>query len=286
MNRSVLITGASSGFGRLAAQTLAHRGHQVFAGLRDRDGRNQQAATELEKLDLHVVELDVTDQASADRAVAEMHTRAGRIDVVINNAGLIFPGPVEAFGAEDLLHQLDVSVLGALRVNRAALPHLRAQGHGVLIQMGSMAGSVSLPFSGLYSASKAALKSLTDTWHHELAPYGVESVIIQPASYPTSIGVNARPPSDLGRLEPYGEAMNEYVTNLIARSAELGGDPQEVADALVALVEMPDGERPRWLAVGPQPQREAVDAVNQAEQEATAKVALDMGIAASMSDRR
>lgn len=280
---TVLVTGASSGFGRLTVETLARRGHQVFAGLRAVDGRNQQSAAELKALGLPVVELDVTDQASADRAVAQVIAGAGRIDVVINNAGLIFPGPLEAFDAADLRRQMDVNVLGAMRVNQAALPHLRAQGEGLLIQMGSLASSVSLPFSGLYSASKAALKSLSDTWHHELAPFGVESVIVQPASYPTSIGNNAVQPSDPARLAPYGEAMTTYVSNLVARSTELGGDPQAVADALATLVETENGKRPRWSVVGPTAQREAVEAVNRAELEATAEVAADMGIASSMS---
>lgn len=146
----------------------ARRGHQVFAGLRDISGRNAKAAAELTALataeasDLRVVELDVSDQSSADRAVAAVIDAAGRIDAVVNNAGVIFPGPVEAFTAKEAQRQFDVNVFGALRVSRAALPQLRRQGNGVLIQVGSASSRVTIPYSGLYAASKAALGSLTE----------------------------------------------------------------------------------------------------------------------------
>ncbi|MFG1926015.1 SDR family NAD(P)-dependent oxidoreductase [Cryptosporangium sp. NPDC048952] len=182
--RVVLITGASTGFGRLTAEALARRGHHVFAGLRDVAGRNEKAAAELREQGVSVVELDVLDQASADAAVEAVIAAAGRIDVVINNAGRMFAGPIEAFTADEIQTILDVNVLGPARVARAALPHLRRQGHGALIQNGSLAGWVSMPYTGLYAASKAAVKALVETWHHELAPFGVESVTVDAASYP------------------------------------------------------------------------------------------------------
>jgi NAD(P)-dependent dehydrogenase (short-subunit alcohol dehydrogenase family) len=285
----VLVTGASSGFGRLSAEALARHGHQVFAGLRDPDGRNQHAAADLkelaerENLDLHVVQLDVTDQNSSDQAVAAVIAAAGGLDVVLNNAGMIFPGPTEAFSAEDAARQLDVNVLGALRVNRAALPQLRGQGHGLLIQMGSVGSLVSLPFSGLYSASKAALGSLTEAWRHELAPFGVESVLLAPASYPTNIGTNAAFPTDAARLEPYGEAMNRYVGDLVARTGAIAGDPQEVADAVVSLVDTERGQRRHITVLGPQQQVEAAAELARVKTATTRTVATDMGIAAFLA---
>ncbi|WP_454854584.1 SDR family oxidoreductase [Promicromonospora soli] len=287
--RTVLVTGASSGFGRMTAEALARRGHQVFAALRDPAGRNAGAAAELaafasaRSADLRVVELDVTDQESADRAVGVVLEVAGRLDVVVNNAGSIFPGPVEAFSADEAQRQLDVNMLGALRVNRAALPHLREQGHGVLVQIGSVSGRVTLPFSGLYAASKAALGSLTEAWHHELAPFGVESVVVEAASYPTSIGTNATPPADLARMGAYGDTMTGFVTELTRRTAETAGDPREVADAVVALVEMPDGTRPLRTVVAPEDQRHAVRAAGRAVDEAARVVSSGMGVAAFMS---
>jgi NAD(P)-dependent dehydrogenase (short-subunit alcohol dehydrogenase family) len=290
--RVVLVTGASTGFGRLTAEALARRGHQVFAGLRDIAGRNERAAAELtalaaaEGLPLRVVELDVTDQASADRAVAAVVSAAARIDVVVNNAGGIFAGPAEAFTAEEAQRQLDVNVLGALRVNRAALPHLREQGSGALIQIGSTAARVTVPFSGLYAASKAALAALTEAWHDELAPFGVESVALDPASYPTNIGANATMPSDAARLAPYGDAFGGYVAAIMERATTaVAADPREVSDAVVTLVETPDGKRPRRTVVAPATQFEAVEALNRAADAAAIAVATDMGVAAFSAAR-
>ncbi|WP_327032002.1 SDR family oxidoreductase [Micromonospora ureilytica] len=282
--RVVLVTGASTGFGRLMVEALARRGHHVFAALRDLSGRNAQAAAELatlasaEALDLQVVELDVTDQSSADRAIEVVMASKGRIDVVVNNAGMIFPGPVEAFTAEEAHRQFDVNVLGALRVNRAALPYLRRQGRGALIQIGSLSGRVSLPFSGLYAASKAALGSLTEAWHHELAPFGVESVIVDAASYPTNIGVNAALPADTARMGVYGDSFSGYVTAIGERAAKLGGDPRVVSDAVVDLVEAAEGHRRQWTIVAPSDQYEAVDRLAQQKAEAAGIIAVEMGV--------
>jgi NAD(P)-dependent dehydrogenase (short-subunit alcohol dehydrogenase family) len=277
----VLVTGASSGFGRLTVESLARRGHRVFAGLRDVGGRNEKAAAELTAFaeNLRVVEIDVTEQDSVDRAIEAV----GRLDVVVNNAGGIFVGPVEAFTAEEAARQLDVNVLGALRVGRAVLPLMRGQGSGVLIQIGSLAGRVALPFSGLYAASKSALGSLTEAWHHELAPFGVESVVVEAASYPTSIGVNATMPADAERMAPYAAAVGGFTQAVIARSAELGGDPRVVAVAVVRLVETPAGERPLRTVVAPADQRDAVREFNRLGAETARAVATGMGVASFLA---
>lgn len=288
--RVVLVTGASSGFGRLTAEELARRGHLVFAALRGVDRRNKDAAAELrataeQGAGLRVIELDVTDQTSADRALATIIETAGRLDAVVNNAGGIFSGPLEAFTAEEAHRQFDVNVAGPLRVARAALPHLRAQGRGVLIQIGSVAGRVTLPFTGLYAASKAALGSLTEAWRDELAPFGVESVIVEAASYPTNIGVNATIPGDGARMAGYGDRLGGFVTDLTKRTAQTGGDPRVVSDAVVALVETPDGERPLRTVVAPAAQADAVRTVNLAAAQATRAVATDMGVTAYVAGR-
>lgn len=278
----VLVTGASTGFGRLTAEALHGRGHRVFAGLRDVRGRNEKAAAELAAAGIGVVELDVTGQESADRAIGAVLAAAGRLDVVINNAGGIFVGPAEPFTAEEVARQFDVNVLGAVRVNRAALPHLRGQGSGLLIQIGSIASRVTVPFSGLYAASKAALASLTEAWHDELAPFGVESVIVDAAAYPTSIGVNATMPADQARMAPYGAAFGAYVQAITGRVL---GDPSEVSDAVVALVETPAGDRPRRTVVAPPSEYEAVTALNRTADATAVTVAAEMGVAAFMTSR-
>ncbi|WP_158578499.1 SDR family NAD(P)-dependent oxidoreductase [Spongiactinospora rosea] len=284
-----LASGASTGFGRLTVEALARRGHQVFAGLRDIGGRNEKAAAELaaiaaaEAIDLRVVELDVTDQASADRAVAAVIDAAGRIDAVVNNAGMIFPGPVEAFTAEEAQRQFDVNVFGALRVSRAALPWLRRQGSGVLIQVGSTSSRVTIPYSGLYAASKAALAGLTEAWHHELAPFGVESVIVDAAPHSTNIGVNAVMPADAARMGAYAEGFGGFVAALSERQTQAPADPRVVSDAIVALVESPAGERPLRTVVAPASQRDAIRSVNTAATEAARAVSADMGVAAFLA---
>jgi NAD(P)-dependent dehydrogenase (short-subunit alcohol dehydrogenase family) len=284
--RVVLVTGASSGFGRLTVEVLARRGHTVFAALRDVDGRNRPAADALtalaaaERLDLRVVELDVTDQSAADRAVATVVDAAGRIDAVVNNAGAVFAGPLEAYTAEEGARQFDVNVWGALRVNRAALPQLRRQGNGVLIQVSSVSDRVTVPFTGLYAASKAALSALTDAWRHELTPFGVESVSVQSAPYETSLGANGTMPADGARLETYLPALGAFMTDLTTRQNAQDRDPRPVADAIAGLVEAPDGTRPHQTVVGPPVQRDALHTLNRVTAETTRTVARDMGITA------
>ncbi|GAA0274594.1 SDR family oxidoreductase [Cryptosporangium japonicum] len=281
--RVVLVTGAGTGFGRLTAEALAARGHHVWAGVRDVGGRNEKAAAELRSAGVTVVELDVLDQASADAAVAAVVDAEGRLDAVINNAGRMFAGPVESFTAAEIQTILDVNVLGPARVARAALPVLRGQGHGVLIQNGSLAGWVSMPYTGLYSASKAAVKALVEAWHHELAPFGVESVTVDAASYPTNIGANAGSPTDLDRLAPYGANFTGFLSDVTARATSTEpGDPREVADVFVRLVEMPDGTRPRRTIVAPVSEHDAVTAATTAADSATESVATGMGVRAHL----
>ena len=177
MAQTVLVTGSNSGFGRLIVETLAPQGYIVFAGMRAVAGRNAPAAEELralaqqKQLALHIVELDITDDASVEKAVTSVIASTGRLDVVVNNAGMSFSGPLEAFTPEQVRQQFETNVFGALRVNRAVLPQMRKQGSGLLLQIGSVAGRVALPFLGLYGATKFALEGLTESYRQELAPF-------------------------------------------------------------------------------------------------------------------
>ncbi|MDP9794734.1 NAD(P)-dependent dehydrogenase (short-subunit alcohol dehydrogenase family) [Catenuloplanes nepalensis] len=281
--RVVLVTGAASGFGRLTVEALAGRGHTVFAGIRNIEGKNRVAAEELDATrNVTVVELDVTDQDAATRAIDTIVATEGRIDVVVNNAGRVFAGPVEAFTAEEALQQYDLNVLGALRVNRAALPHLRRRGRGVMIQVSSTGARFTVPYTGLYTSSKAALSSLTETWRQELASFGIESVSVEPAPYETNLGVNGVMPADAARMEPYLPALGAFMTELAARQAEDDRDPRPVADALVRLVEAADGTRPYRTVVAPPAQAAAVEELYRAGDEAVRLIAADMGITAHM----
>jgi len=277
----IIVTGSSSGFGRLTVETLARRGHSVFAGMRASAGRNATAAGELrvlaeaEGLDLRVVDLDVTDDASVEAAVRSVVDVAGRLDVVVNNAGFAAIGPIEAFTPDQVRQQFDTNVLGAVRLNRAALPQMRAQGSGLLLQVGSLLGRLALPFTGLYAASKFALEGLTEAYGAELAGLGIDAAIVEPGSYPTNVGANGVLPADAARLAAYGAAFAHFG----AKAAAVAGvvpDAQEVADAIARVIALPAGARP-LLTVLPGAyiagQPEGVGALNQASERALATIA-------------
>src|SRR5438034_7010726 len=189
----VLITGSSTGFGRLFTETLARKGHTVFATMREPGGRNAKnpseirALAEKDSLPIHVLELDVTDDASVGRAVDAAVAKAGRIDVAINNAGYYLSGLEEAVTTEQAQRLMDTNFLGPVRVNRAVLPHMRRQRGGVLMHISSGAGRVVLPSVGFYCASKFALEALAEAYSYELAGQGSEFVIVEPGQYETPI---------------------------------------------------------------------------------------------------
>jgi NAD(P)-dependent dehydrogenase (short-subunit alcohol dehydrogenase family) len=250
----VLITGCSTGFGRVTAETLARKKYRVFAGMRDIKGHNASKAGEVqalaakESLPLSPIDLDVSDDASVDRAVAEVIQAAGHIDVLVNNAGLTVRGLVEAVTVEQTRRIFETNVFAVQRMNRAVLPHMRKRGSGLLIHISSQAGRVVLPGLGTYGASKAALESLVESFHYELAGQGIDCVLVQPGAYATAIGQNADKAADEPREESYGpgaEIPKTLMANLGKRK-----DPQEIADALLRLIETPAGKRPLRTDVG------------------------------------
>ncbi len=183
MAQTILVTGSNSGFGRLTVETLARQGYRVFAGMRAVEGRNAPAAADLrtlaerEQLALQIVELDITSDASVEQAIKSIVDSTGHLDVVVNNAGVAYTGPLEAFTLEQVRQQFETNVFGMLRVNRAALPQMRKQGSGLLLQIGSLAGRVAIPFQGLYGATKFALEGLTESYRDELAPFGIDASV-------------------------------------------------------------------------------------------------------------
>ncbi|MBZ5661376.1 MAG: SDR family oxidoreductase [Acidobacteriia bacterium] len=252
--KAVLITGCSTGFGRVTAMTLARAKCRVFAGMRDIRGRNAanagevRAHAEKESLPLSVVELDVNDDGSVERAVAEVIHAAGHIDVLVNNAGLTVRGLVEAVTLEQMRRIFETNVFAVQRMNRAVLPHMRRRGSGLLIHISSQAGRVVLPGLGMYSASKAALEALVESYHYELAGQGIDSILVQPGAFATAIGQNADKAADEAREASYGpgsEIPKTLMANLGTRQ-----DPQQVADAILRLIESPAGKRPLRTDVG------------------------------------
>src|SRR6202158_24262 len=279
----VLITGSSTGFGRLFADTLARKGHTVFATMRDLGGRNAKNASEIralaekDSLPIHVLELDVTNDASVERAVDAAVAKAGRIDVAINNAGYYLSGLEEAVTTEQAQRLMDTNFLGSVRVNRAVLPHMRRQRSGVLIHISSGAGRVVLPSAGFYCASKFALEALAEAYSYELAAQGIESVIVEPGQYETPVFGNTVTAADEARTNTYG-AVKEIAAKINAALSSTAGDAQEVADAVLRIIETPAGERQLRYFVGPQ--NFGVDEINALSKQVQANVLEAFGLAA------
>ena len=248
MSKRILITGTSGGFGKLTAKTLLQQGHQVAASMRNVEGKNKDSAQELRNAGATVVEIDVTSDDSVNTGVAQAIEALGGLDVVVNNAGVGVLGIQEQFTSDDLKRVFDVNVFGVQRVNRAALPHLRKQGHGLLIYVTSLLGRITMPFYGPYNASKWALEALAENYRVELSGFGIDSVIVEPGGYPTTFFNNLIRPSDNSRDESYGDfnhaPKQSYDSFEGALASNPNQDPQHVADAIGNLISTPAGERP------------------------------------------
>ncbi len=254
MSKIILITGASTGFGRDTAETLARAGHLVFASMRDPKAKNREHADALQAKGIEVVELDVTDTQSVEQAVATVVSKAGRIDVLINNAGVASAGVSEAFTDAQATALFDVNVIGLHRVTRAVLPTLRSQRDGLIINIGSILGRVTFPFFGFYGASKFAVEALTDSLRYEVSQLGVDVALVQPSAYPTQMYGSASQPADTARVTEYGKVgeipgamFQNFMTMFEASDAP---NPHDVGEAISALIDTPKGQRPARTVVG------------------------------------
>ena len=258
--RNAVITGTSTGFGYDTARLLAEAGHRVYGTMRDIAGRNAEPARALSALGVTVVELDVTDQASVDRGAAQILAAAGRVDVLVNNAGTAHMGTAEAHTPESLERQFATNVTGPFRLSRAFLPGMRANQRGLVVFVSSVVGRFVIPFTGVYSASKWALEALAESFSYELRPFGVDIALIEPGAYATNIGNAIVLPDDVARLADYGDVGKTYdvISNGLASQA---GNPLEVAQAIAALVAAPAGTRPLRTVV---PSGSPADAINAA----------------------
>ncbi len=262
--KSILITGTSSGFGRLAAEDYARKGAKVFATMRNlprAEAAELEAIATAEDLDLYVIEIDVTDDAQVASGVAEAEKIAGgAIDVLINNAGISTAGPVEIQDMEATKLLFDTNVFGPQRLMRAVLPAMRAAKSGQIFNVTSQLGRVIVPSYGQYSPTKFALEAMSEQIAYELVPHNIDVTIIEPGGYPTEIWANANALTQklLGRADE--KHLNGY-TALIEqmRSGSGGGgstDPMDVPNAMAEIISMPPGTRPLRKEVhpGPKPQ--------------------------------
>jgi NAD(P)-dependent dehydrogenase (short-subunit alcohol dehydrogenase family) len=285
----VLITGSSTGFGRLFTETLARKGHTVFATMRDPGGKNAKNAAEIrelaqkESLPIHALDLDVTDDASVQRAVDAAVAKAGRIDVAINNAGYYLGGLAEAVTTEQAQRQMDTNFLGPVRVNRAVLPVMRRQGNGLLMHISSGAGRVVLPSAAFYCASKFALEALAEAYSYELAAQGIESVLVEPGAYETAVFGNSVTAADVARTDTYG-AARQFPEKVGGALSSTAGNAQEVADTVLQIVETPAGERQIRYRVSAT--SFGVDEINAVSSKVQASLLEAFGIAADTKFRK
>ena len=253
----ILVTGASSGFGQSTAKALAQAGHIVYASLRSLEGDGARTAADHaawareEGADLRTVALDVQSMASVEAAVRTVTADAGRIDVIVHNAGHMVYGPLEAFTPEQLAEQYDVNVLGTQRLNRAALPAMRERGRGLLVWVGSTSTRGGTPpYLGPYFAAKAGMDALAVCYAAELSRWGIETTIVVPGSFTkgTNHFANAGKPEDEAVAKAYADGPTGSITDQalkgLAALAPPDADPDEVARAIVRVVDTPFGKPP------------------------------------------
>lgn len=247
MSKKVLITGSSAGFGKLTVETLLKNGHNVAASMRGINGKNKTVADELKAAGAHIVEIDVTNDASVDKGVAQAIELLGGLDVVINNAGVGVLGLQEMFTIDDWKKLFEINVFGVQRVNRAVLPYLRKNQSGLVIFVSSLLGRINLPFYGPYQASKWAVEGMAESYRVELSGFGVDCAIVEPGGFPTAFMHSLIRPSDSSQDESYGpmtqvpQAAFDNFENILKQNPQQ--DPQNVADTISELIETPAGQR-------------------------------------------
>ncbi|HEX3520820.1 MAG TPA: SDR family oxidoreductase [Stellaceae bacterium] len=264
MSKIILITGASSGFGRLAAEALAKAGHTVYASMRETAGRNAPEVAKIAALskengvDLRTIELDVLAQDSVDAAVSKVIGESGRIDVLIHNAGHMVFGPAEAFTPEQLAQLYDVNVLSTQRVNRAVLPHLRRQKQGLVVWVSSSSSAGGTPpYLAPYFAAKAGMDAMAVVYARELSRWGIETSIIVPGAFTggTNHFAHSGRPADEARAAEYEAGpyagFGEQVQKAFAAIVPPDADASAVACAIVGVVNTPFGKRPFRVHIDP-----------------------------------
>ncbi len=267
MKHSILITGASGGFGQLTTQQLLEQGHQVWAGLRDANGRNREVAAQLQQLGARIVELDVTDETSVEKAIDLVFASDNPPDTLIHNAGVGVMGLQEAFTAEQLQALFDINVFGVHRLTRAVLPYFRKAGEGHILFVSSLLGRMTVPFYGPYNASKWALEAMAENYRTELSRYDIDVSIVEPGGYPTSFMTNLMQAGDQQRLQSLGDYAHQpkaffegFEQALASNPAQ---DPNDVATAITNLVSADAGTRAFRTVVDKMGMGEAIKGYNE-----------------------
>ncbi|APD86535.1 hypothetical protein BM527_10800 [Alteromonas sp. Mex14] len=255
-NKNVIITGSSSGFGLKAAKDFADKGYRVFATMRNPNGKNAAAKDELQahSQSIHIVEMDVTSDESVKTAIAGVLAKAGTVDILINNAGVMYLGITEAFSIAQAKEQMETNYYGAIRTMQAVLPSMRAAKSGLIINTSSLVGQIAPPFFSTYSATKHALEGYVQGLRYEVSPFGIDVAMVQPGPFRSGLLGGGQGPERSDVLDSYGDlaevpkAMGENFAQFL--QSEEAPDPQLVVDAYLALAEMPVSKRPTRTVVG------------------------------------
>ena len=232
----VLVTGCRSGFGRLIAVRAAEAGHKVWAGVRD---ATSAAALEAELANprIRVIPLEVTDPAARTAAVAHILAEDGRIDALINNAGVALGGPLEELEEDELRHLMEVNLFAVWSLTNLVLPPMRQQGSGHIINISSISGRMAVPGLGAYAASKFALEGMSEALRVEVAPFGIRVALVEPGPYKTDIlGRNRTIGRNVGKPDSAYAALSRKADALFTKVAATAGDPEAVARKVVGLL--------------------------------------------------
>jgi NAD(P)-dependent dehydrogenase (short-subunit alcohol dehydrogenase family) len=246
MSKTWFITGASSGFGRELAQLLLQRGDHVAATVRRADALQDLAAKYGDRL--WVAILDVTDSAAVRNVIDRAFTELQRIDVVVSNAGYALFGAAEEVGDAQIERQLNTNLLGSIQVARAAIPHLRQQGGGRIIQISSSVGQAAYPTMGIYAATKWGIEGFFEGTIPEVAPFGIEVTLVEPGASRTNFASSS---ADAGQiLDVYDQTPVGDFRRMVASAglAMFPGDPRKVAAAIIASADQ--SPAPKRLTLG------------------------------------
>ena len=255
-----LVTGSSSGMGRLIAETLARSGYKTYASMRNVESRNAAVAKELqalagsENLPLHVLDLDITDGNSVEQAIQTIVKQSGQLDILVNNAAVMSVGITEAFTLEQVRAQFETNFFSVVQMMHAVLPIMRQQQSGLVINVSAIGGRLVFPFFGIYGASKTALEWLSESYHYEVAPFGIDVALLEPGAYPTGLIARIPRPQDTTRLAEYGDfaQLPEQIISDFEQSFDGTDvpDTHEIADAILQLAQTAPGQRPIRTVVG------------------------------------
>ncbi len=277
MKKNILITGASSGFGKETALLLARKGYQVFASLRNKDSKNKAFTDELqaisvkENLPLEVIELDVTNTSSIDKAVEYVVSKTGTVDILINNAGYGGFGWTEGFTTEQIRQMFDVNFFGVVDLNKAVLPYMRKKQDGLIIHISSILAKLPTIFMSGYNASKFTIDGYAESLNMETNQFGIQSIIVQPGFFNTGFAKNMFFNTDEKRLSEFGELANMPQQMAAGYEAILAMMPPVslVAENLLQLIETPKSERQLRTVVSADPHGSLVHQLNEASAKAT-----------------